>query len=258
MMGRPLLWTGTGLTDQGRVRSSNQDAYGVLNDMGLWLIADGMGGRVGGEVASHIAVESVASSVGGEAHGLLAQAKDTDTVSQVLRHAVQAANRAIRTEAVRRPHLLGMGTTLVVVAILPEPDATAVIANIGDSRAYLLRSGTLMPLTTDHSVVEESIRTGLLSEAEASVHPLRHVLTRALGTELEVEPDITVWRLDTEDILLLCTDGLTKMVRDGRIRDILVAHRESPAQACETLIEAANNEGGDDNVTVVMVKTNQK
>jgi protein phosphatase len=258
MTGRPLLWTGTGLTDQGRDRSSNQDAYGVLNDRGIWLVADGMGGRVGGEVASHIAVESVVNRVGGEAHGSTAQAKDTETMSQFLRQAVQAANRAIRAEAVRRPHLLGMGTTLVVVAIVPEPDATAVIANIGDSRAYLLRSGTLMPLTKDHSVVEESIRTGLLSEAEASVHPLRHVLTRALGTELEVEPDITVWRLDPEDVLLLCTDGLTKMVHDSRIREILATYRDRPAQACETLIEAANNEGGDDNVTVVTVKTNQK
>ena len=254
MTGRPRLWTGTGSTNQGRVRSSNQDAYGVLNDMGMWLVADGMGGRVGGEVASRIAVESFANSIAGAAHGRTAHAEDTDTMGQFFRKAVQVANGAIRAEAVRRPHLLGMGTTLVVVAIIPEPHATAVIANIGDSRAYLLRNGALMPLTKDHSVVEESIRTGLLSEAEASVHPLRHVLTRALGTELEVEPDITVWRLDPEDVLLLCTDGLTKMVHDSRIRDILAAYRERPSQACETLIEAANNEGGDDNVTVVMVR----
>jgi protein phosphatase len=258
MTRRPPLWTGTGLTNQGRVRSSNQDAYGVLNDLGIWLVADGMGGRAGGEVASRIAVESVTNSVGGGAQGVTPRAKDPDTISQVLRNAVQAANRAIRAEAGRRPNLLGMGTTLVVVAILSEPHPMAVIANIGDSRAYLLRSGRLMPLTKDHSVVEESLRTGLISEAEASVHPLRHVLTRALGTELEVEPDITVWRLYSDDVLLLCTDGLTKMLDDNRIRDILAAYGERPTQACDSLVEAANNVGGDDNVTVVIVTTDQK
>jgi protein phosphatase len=98
----------------------------------------------------------------------------------------------------------------------------------------------------------------LISEAEASVHPLRHVLTRALGTELEVEPDITVWRLYSDDVLLLCTDGLTKMLDDNRIRDILAADRERPTQACDALVEAANNAGGDDNVTVVVVTTDQK
>ena len=251
---RPSLWTGTGLTNQGRVRSANQDAYDVLNERSFWLVADGMGGRVGGEVASRIAVESVVKSLIGEAPGQTACAKDAETMSQLLRDAVQKANRGIRAEAVRRPQLLGMGTTLVVLAIVPEPRATAVIANIGDSRAYLLRNGTLMPLTKDHSVVEESIRTGLLSEAEASVHPLRHVLTRALGTELEVEPDITVWPLDSDDVLLLCSDGLTKMVRDSRIRETLAAYRQTPVEACEMLIDAANEAGGDDNVTVVMVR----
>jgi serine/threonine protein phosphatase PrpC len=254
MTNRPSIWTGTGLTNQGRVRSANQDAYGVLNETRFWLVADGMGGRVGGEVASRIAVESVAKSLISERRVETAAAKDVEKTSQRLRAAVQSANGAIRAEAGRRPQLLGMGTTLVVLAIVPEPDATAVIANIGDSRAYLLRNGTLMPLTKDHSVVEESIRTGLLSEAEASVHPLRHVLTRALGTELEVEPDITVCPLDSEDVLLLCTDGLTKMARDSRIREILATYRQTPGQACERLIEAANDAGGDDNITVVIVR----
>jgi len=143
MTKRPPLWAGTGLTNQGRVRSSNQDAYGVLNDVSIWLVADGMGGRVGGEVASRIAVESVANSVGGETQGMTPRATDPNTMSEFLRKAVQAANRAIRAETVRRPNLLGMGTTLVVVAIVSAPHPMAVIANIGDSRAYLLRSGNI-------------------------------------------------------------------------------------------------------------------
>lgn len=245
----PVSWQGVGLTDQGRVRTSNQDAFTILNDCGVWIVADGMGGRAGGDVASRMTVDGVAREI--RRH---AAASDIQSQSDRLRQIIRLSNQAVREGACRRPELIGMGTTLVVLMIIPSPQPMALIAHVGDSRAYCLRQGTLTQWTRDHSFVEESIRDGLLTPEEAVDHPMRHVLTRAVGADIEVEAEITIHALATEDVLLLCTDGLTKMLPDHCIRDILLQPVSRPIQSCQGLVDHANARGGEDNITVILVR----
>lgn len=236
-------WAGYGLSDIGRVRASNQDAFAVLDQVGLWVVADGMGGHAGGDLASRIAVEAVAASVRSSAGPSSSQV--------LLRRAIRASNRAVLRMAEEHPDLAGMGTTLVVLHLAgPRPVAT--VAHVGDSRAYRLRAQHLTQLTEDHSLIEDYRRRGLVSASEAKTHPLRHVLSRAVGIEPEVEPDISTFDVEAEDVFLLCTDGLTRMLDDERIRDILL-RSASRAGMCEALVREANRAGGEDNITVVIV-----
>ncbi|MBM4125355.1 MAG: serine/threonine-protein phosphatase [Nitrospira sp.] len=249
-------WRGTGLTHIGLVRSANQDAFAVLNPCCFWIVADGMGGRAGGEVASRLAIETIAPF----GDSLASHPAQSDP-SALLREAIQTANRAIRGEAVAQPGLAGMGTTVVALHIAPAPSsdqasgppAQATIAHLGDSRAYLLRDRSLTRLTKDHSWVEEQIRQGLLSPEEARTHPSRHLLAKALGTQADAEPDIATHFLQPGDRLLLCTDGLTKMLDDGRVADELLLAGPLPQAVCQALIERANQRGGEDNTTVVVI-----
>lgn len=238
-------WRSTGLTHVGLRRTSNQDAFGQWDEAGFWVIADGMGGHAGGDVASRIAVETIGHSM---TH--LAPHAGADR-GEALRLALLAANRAIREEAARQPELADMGTTAVALAIAPDAPALAIVAHVGDSRAYLCRHGALTPLTRDHSWVEDRLREGLLSSEEAATHPLRHMLSRALGTSLAVEVDVSRQALQPGDRLLLCTDGLTKMLDDETILRILQEHQGD--KACEGLVAEALAKGGLDNVTVVLV-----
>lgn len=247
-------WHGAGLTDRGRVRTSNQDAFAILNECGVWIVADGMGGRAGGDIASRMTVDGLAADLSQRLGTRMSESPELHSRSALLDQIVHVSNQAVRAEASRRPELLGMGTTLVVLMILPRPEPTALIAHVGDSRAYCIRSGVLTQVTRDHSFVEESLRDGLLTQAEALNHPLRHMLTRAVGPESEVEIEITIHALAPHDMLLLCTDGLTKMLPDRIIRDILSQPGASVLQMCRTLIDEANAHGGDDNTTVVLVK----
>jgi len=247
-----LTWRGAGLTDIGRVRASNQDAFAVLNDVGLWIVADGMGGHAGGDVASRLAVESITKRVRSHAGtGNLSQTGQAWTEIQ-LRQLIESAHHTICKHAIEHPHLGGMGTTLVVLSIPSGSTPRLSLAYVGDSRAYLLRDGALLQLTQDHSLVEEHVRSGQLSPEDAATHPLRHVLTRALGIGNVVEPDSSTHPLQPDDLILLCTDGLTKMMDDGRIADILLHAGRSPEAACLALVDEANRRGGADNVTVVV------
>ncbi|HET7057523.1 MAG TPA: Stp1/IreP family PP2C-type Ser/Thr phosphatase [Nitrospiraceae bacterium] len=247
-------WHGVGLTDRGRVRTSNQDAFAILNKCGVWIVADGMGGRAGGDIASRMTVDSLSADLSQRLGTRMSESTELEAQRALLHQVVHMSNQAVREEASRRPELLGMGTTLVILMIMPHPEPTALIAHVGDSRVYCLRSGTLTQVTRDHSFVEESLRDGLLTQAEALNHPLRHMLTRAVGAETEVETEITVYGLAPQDILLLCTDGLTKMLPDRIIRDILSEPAASLLQMCRALIDEANAHGGEDNTTVVLVK----
>lgn len=247
------VWHGVGLTDRGRVRTSNQDAFAILDECGVWIVADGMGGRAGGDIASRITVEGVAGELSRCLGAHLSDSTEIQSRRDLLHQVMHRSNQAVREEASRRPELFGMGTTLVILMILPRPQPTALIAHVGDSRAYCLRSGVLTQVTRDHSFVEESLRNGLLTQAQAVNHPMRHVLTRAVGAELEVEAEITVHTLAPQDILLLCTDGLTKMLPDQIIRDIL-SQPAAPHRMCQALVDEANTRGGEDNTTVVLVR----
>jgi PPM family protein phosphatase len=226
-----------GLSDTGRKRRQNEDAY--VCEPPLFAIADGMGGAQAGEVASRLAAaafEEGAAAIQGE-----------EGVATVVR----AANARIFERAVHDPAVAGMGTT-ATVAVVDERAATVTIAHVGDSRAYLYRHGALEQLTTDHSLVGELIRSGRLTEDEAAVHPHRSVITRALGTDADVEVDTLTLDVVPGDLVLLCSDGLSAMVRDDDIVRVLESAGGAPAAAAEALVSAANAAGGEDNVTVVL------
>jgi PPM family protein phosphatase len=220
-------------TDIGRVRERNEDS--ILVEPPLYVVADGMGGHRGGQVASQVALETM-EELAGEDKGSLAD------------H-VRSANRAVWDRSVEDQQLSGMGTTLTAARV---DGASATIAHVGDSRAYLLREGLLRQLTTDHTLVERMIRSGEITEAEADVHPHKNVLTRALGTDEHVEVDEDAVELIDGDRLLLCSDGLTGMVTEDQIQAILET-TESPQQAADRLVKAANRAGGIDNISVVVI-----
>jgi protein phosphatase len=224
----------------------NQDAYRVLNEEGVWLLADGMGGHPGGDVAADLAAASVAASFAAWHRAA------TPTDERAVRIAISEANAAIQQRARECPTLSGMGTTLVVAVIPPNQDIEAWIGHVGDSRAYRYRAGHLSLLTSDHTVVEEAVRARRMTPAEAKRHPYRHVLSRAVGIEPQVEPDIARHSVHPRDRILLCSDGLTKMLGDDAIADLLAASRSAP-DACEALIAEANRRGGEDNTTVIVI-----
>jgi protein phosphatase len=174
---------------------------------------------------------------------------EADQYLSSLRDAVTLANKTVRQAAAQDPALTGMGTTVTAVLLRPR---TSVFVHVGDSRAYLFRDGTLRQLTDDHSLVAEQMRSGLITPEQARMSPYRHVITRSVGTRPEVHADFGMFELEKNDILLLCTDGLTEMVKDDDIARILSS--ETPAASAESLIRRANDNGGVDNITVVVVR----
>ena len=233
------------LTDTGRVRSGNEDAFLAAPDRALFAVADGMGGHAGGEVASRMAVETVDEA--------LRLAEGSAPRERVLREALERANRAILERAAGDATLSGMGTTLTVVEIGAEG---ALIAHVGDSRAYRVREGRLELLTVDHTVVQGYVELGQISPAQARTHRYRHILTRALGTDEALEVDVLRVPIRPGDLLLLCSDGLTTMVEDGDLEGILTQRRPLDELARQ-LVDAANRRGGEDNVTVVLVRLDE-
>ena len=231
---------GGGATDVGRVRQNNQDSYLVDNDERLYVVADGVGGHRGGEVASATAVDTV---------------KDSFSYRNLigLIEAVLRANRAVWERSQADPNLRGMGTTLTAVALVEEDgEERLAVVNVGDSRAYLLQQGELSQLSEDHSLVEEMVREGRLTREEADVHPQRSLITRALGLDPDVEVDN--WQLlpNEGDRILLCSDGLTNEVSDSVIASIL-RRLADPDEAAAELVSQAKTNGGSDNITVVVV-----
>jgi PPM family protein phosphatase len=227
-------------TDVGRVRGINQDMPLVRDN--LYAVADGMGGHAGGEVAARVAVET------------LEHAFDRLPTTDGLRDAFSEANAAIWQESQTNTDLRGMGTTLTAMALVGGTDGQDVLAlaNVGDSRAYVLSDGRLTQVTDDHSLAEERMRHGEMTEAEAAVHPQRHILTRALGVSSEVETDMWELHLRSGDRVLLCSDGLTNEVGMEEMTDVLVAVSD-PEAAASRLVEVANEHGGADNITVIVV-----
>ena len=248
-----MTWKGKGITHIGKVRELNQDAFGMYHHIGLWLIADGMGGHPGGDIASQLAIETMAAYFETHHPTLEANLNEPKTSTHLLEETLKAANHAIRDHARQHIELTDMGTTAVAVYLDGRSPLVATIAHVGDSRAYVLRDQTLSPLTRDHSLVEERVELGLITPEQAPTHPLRHILTRALGIEPMVVPSVTTIELNEKDRLLLCTDGLTKMMTDQQILDTILSTNTNLDRACHSLIEEALNLGGEDNITVVMV-----
>ena len=223
------------LSDPGRKRRRNEDAYVVQPP--LFAIADGMGGAQAGEVASQLAAAALRE--GSAAHG-----SGRERVEAL----VQEANRRVFDRASEDAAASGMGTTMTVALV---DDGVVWIGHVGDSRAYLLRDGRLQQLTDDHSLVGELVRSGKLSAEEAQVHPQRSVITRAVGTDRDVDVDTFPVEPQNGDVFLLCSDGLTDMVDDTTIRDTAERHRGDLEAAARAFVGAANRGGGEDNITVV-------
>ena len=242
-------WTGVGQTDRGLLRHTNQDAFAVLNHLNLWVVADGMGGHPAGNVASRVAVASIAPQA--EQHAELL-GEGGDYLDALLVGFLHSAHEAILEQGALSSELRGMGTTIVLVHIAIQPQPRAVVAHLGDSRAYVLRGDTLTQLTQDHTLVEIYIRDRILTPEQALTHPERHVLTRALGIGDRIAPEVRTYPLEQGDTVLLCTDGLTKMLDDSRIAATLQRAGKDPSRACSMLIDEAVRLGGEDNVTVVV------
>jgi serine/threonine protein phosphatase PrpC len=231
-----------GTSDVGRRRTHNEDAFLVMPEAGLFAVADGLGGHASGEVASHAAVEALAGCFGALAG---------DPVER-LREGFRIANRTVHARATADARLSGMGTTLVA-AFLPERGPVAV-AHAGDSRAYLFRDGRLVRLTEDHSLLQDFIRQSNPSPEEIEAFPHKHVVVRALGMREKVEIDVGVFEVREGDLLLLCCDGLFGMVPDERIAVILRQEGSDILRANQLLVDAADEAGGVDNVTSVLVE----
>jgi serine/threonine protein phosphatase PrpC len=245
----PPRWIGIGRTDIGCVRSTNQDTYAVLNDQGVWFVADGMGGHAGGEIAAQTAV-SVAITQTKERAALLRD--HLDQAPTILSDIITRANQAIHDRVRHEPGLKGMGTTIVALAILPSPTPVAHVAHLGDSRAYLYRDGSLTQLTRDHTLVEQLLKRGVIDAESARTYPERHVLIKGLGMGISMKPELTSCPLRQDDLMLLCTDGLNKMLDDPAIAMVLAECHGDPDRASYDLITQAVERGGEDNVTVVV------
>ncbi len=227
-------------TDVGRVRTVNQDM--PLERPNLYAVADGMGGHVGGEVAARVAVETLERAF-----------EHSPTIDGLL-GAFTEANNAVWQESLLNADLRGMGTTLTAMALVGGTGGKDVLAlaNVGDSRAYVFSDGELSQVTADHSLAEERMRHGEMTEEEAAVHPQRHILTRALGVSSDVQADMWELELRSGDRVLLCSDGLTNEVSTEEMAEIL-REVDDPDEAARRLVDAANEHGGADNITVVIV-----
>jgi protein phosphatase len=224
-------------TDVGRVREGNEDSYYI--DTPLFVVADGMGGHAAGDVASATAVEVI------QQHRQEIDPQDPDSLTVTVR----AANRAIWEKATNDPALRGMGTTCTMILIDGDQ---AQIAHVGDSRAYLYRDGDLRQITDDHTLVGRMVREGRLKPEEAERHPQRSMITRALGVDEDVEVDRSTVDLVHGDRIIICSDGLTGMVSEADIAEVL-RDQDDPQTAAETLVEKANTAGGEDNITVIVI-----
>lgn len=234
------------MTDTGRVRNNNQDfvlceenAVGCFPN--LFIVADGMGGHNAGDMASRLCVAKVQEQI---------RITDKKTPVGVFEEAVKTANDSIRQCASETPEFAGMGTTMVAATVL---DDVAYVVNIGDSRLYRM-SEDLRQITVDHSLVEEMVQSGEIRKDEMRTHPNKNIITRALGTDETVRPDYFEIQVRQGDVLLLCSDGLTNMLEDSEMEEILRENKNDLEQAGRTLVERANEAGGKDNISVILVR----
>jgi PPM family protein phosphatase len=254
--GEAVQIVSSGLSDVGRVRTNNEDSFRIVEALNLFILSDGMGGEAHGEVASAMAVDVInrycESDKEDSGATVLDEAPSSNISSRTrrLKGAVAQANFQIFQAAQKNPEQRGMGATITALWL---KDTLLSIAHVGDSRAYLLRNGNLQQLTNDHSLVAEQVRRGLITPQQAEESEMQSVLLRALGAHPEVEIDTDEVEIIPRDVLLLCSDGLTRMVTEPEIAGALQAEMV-PSAAAERLIALANENGGIDNVTVIVVR----
>jgi PPM family protein phosphatase len=243
------------LTDPGRVRDHNEDCIESRSDIGLFVLADGMGGYNAGEVASGMATSLIADGMQ-EAWkprevDRMAREEAKAHAEKLLREQIARANTAIFTTSQNNPECAGMGTTLVVAQFY---DNFLAVAHIGDSRLYRLRGDAIEQITRDHSLLQEQLDSGLITPEEAKLSQNKNLVTRALGIDPVVEPEIHVHEAETDDVYLLCSDGLSDMVEDEEIRLTLITLKSNPTLTVQQLVQAANDNGGRDNISAVLIR----
>ncbi len=247
--------TAAGLSDVGRKRKGNEDSYHIDLERGLFIVADGMGGHAAGEVASRLAVQTIQEFM-----------RISDTDSEItwpfefdqslseggnrIQAAIQLANREIVRHMQLKEEHRGMGTTVVTAVVV---DDACYIGHVGDSRAYLIRGGQIRQLTRDHTFVNEQVEKGFMTKAEAERHPARNILTRAVGSADDLTVDLSETRLQRGDFVLLCSDGLSSMAEDAEILRVVEEKGTNLEEACSGLVALANEHGGWDNVTAVLI-----
>ncbi len=245
-----------GLSDRGLKRGHNEDSLSVVPDMGLFIVADGMGGHNAGEVASRQAIESIVEflrRVEGEDFTWPFPPDPNRTPSENrISTSIKLANRDVCNLSLEHQEYSGMGTTLVTLMMDPE-SSRAILAHVGDSRAYLLRNGALNQLTLDHSWVSEQLQKNIITPEEAKNHRWKNVITRALGNKLEVDVDVISHDVQAGDVFMLCSDGLSGMVDDRELEKIILDHTDLE-DAIRAMIRAANASGGLDNITIILVR----
>lgn len=242
-----------GLTDTGIKREKNEDAISIPSEnegIKLFILADGMGGANAGEKASQLAIDSIRDYI--RFHFIKIE-RNKEQIEEMIRKAMVEANRKIFELANEYQELRGMGTT-VIVALLYR--GRLYIGHIGDSRVYRLRKSVLRQLTKDHSYVQELVRQGSITIEEARNHPQKNVLLRALGCDRDIMPDVITKGFVRGDIILLCSDGLTNMVEDKEIYEIIMKNTSDLKVACKMLIDTANQNGGVDNVSAIIISSN--
>jgi len=242
-------------TDKGRKRLLNEDSLYCNIEMGLFVVADGMGGHRAGEVASKIAVETIAenlrATMSSENNSALGEYhKEFSRETNKLADSIRLANCKIYKTAQKSPEYYGMGATIASVLLSSNIMS---VAYVGDSRIYLIRDKSINQLTTDHSLVSEQLKMGLISEGEAKESRLRNVITRALGMEMSVEIELDEQVILNNDYILMCSDGLYDMVEDGEILSTVLRFSKKPQEACDRLVELSNDHGGRDNISVILL-----
>jgi protein phosphatase len=242
-----LILTARGKTDQGLVRSNNEDNFYLDEKLGLLVVADGMGGHASGETASLLAVNVIRDYFQGPQKLIGDYNHSYSEAANTLKSAISLANLAVFEAAQSSPQLAGMGTTIAAVLLAGNKLS---IAHIGDSRVYLIRAGDIEQLTDDHSMVNEQVKHDIITKEEAAKSEMKNILTKALGISTDTEADLNEMAVFDGDILLLCSDGLTTMVPDEDILKI-ISFAGNPGAVCDSLINVANEKGGKDNITVV-------
>jgi protein phosphatase len=243
-LSKALGITSAGRTDVGVIRSGNEDNYLMVPDRGVYIVADGMGGHAAGEVASEMAVRIIARELGD-----LSSVSDS-TAAERVRTSIMQANSAIFERTLSEQDKRGMGTTATAMVLL---GGNYLIGQVGDSRAYVLRDGALTQVTKDHSYVQEQVDAGYLSPEEARTHPYSNVITRCVGANVDVAPDVYSGALRPGDVYLLASDGLTGMIEDEDLHRMML-RAVDPQQLADELVDEANRRGGLDNVTVIVIR----
>lgn len=227
-------------------RKTNQDFYFKSKRHPLYIIADGMGGHNAGEVASKLSTELVADYLDVE----LSKDLTDEEIKEVLRLSIENANKIVYEKSTEREELQGMGTTISLAYI---KDNKLFIGHVGDSSIFIISEDRIVKLTMDHSLVEELLREGIITKEEAKNHPEKHMITRAVGSDKDIKVDILFEKIEDEDVLVLCTDGLTNMIEKEEIKDQIVNSR-SLERACESLVKTAKDRGGKDNISIMAIR----